>query len=648
MNTKTTVFGMLCFGISTFAFAQQLPIAIGIDSTQVEQLDEVVITDSKFELKRENSGKVITKITQKELQHLQGKTIAQIINATVGIEINGTKSNAAQNLSYFIRGGRNRQVLILIDGIAVTDASRIANDYDLRLLNADQVESIEILKGASSALYGSGAATAVINIKLKDASEKAISANFRSVLGSNQSQNDNNYSIQSFMNSVSVNGTLNRFNYLASFGHQFTDGLSAISNGTEADVFSSINGNLKLGYQFSEAFKTTVYGNFDKIKADFDDGFAFADADNVLETDQYRLGISSEYKYNKGSITVNAAYNNVEREITSGFPSQFNSESFVADVFNRYNFNDRFYTVLGVNVQDNKMESFSIPFGETDFEQSINPENASFTIIDPYANVVYISDFGLNINTGIRLNNHSEYVSHLVYSINPSFKKDVSFGYIKALASYSTAYITPSLFQLFEPSFGNTDLQPEENATLEIGAELNIKNKAMFNVVYFNRTETNFIDFIDLGNFVFQYNNIDESFTASGIEFTGNYKLNRDLKISVNATYTKVEDDLNLRIPELKVNAKLNYQLSENTFVSLSYQFNDEREDAFFNSTTFESEVVNLKSYSLLDFYVSHKIINDKLMLFVNLTNIFNADYQELFGYTTKGRNVNLGFNLSF
>ena len=653
MNTKTTILGMLCFGISTFAFAQQLPIAIGIDSTQSrwlsgEQLDEVVITDSKFKLKRENSGKVITKITQKELQHLQGKTIAQIINETVGIEINGTKSNAAQNLSYFVRGGRNRQVLILIDGIAVTDASRIANDYDLRLLNADQVESIEILKGASSALYGSGAATAVINIKLKEASEKAISANFRSVLGSNQSQNDNNYSIQSFMNSVSVNGTLNRFNYLASFGHQFTDGLSAISNGTEADVFSSINGNLKIGYRFSEAFKTTVYTSFDKIKADFDDGFAFADADNVLETDQYRLGISSEYKYNNGSIIVNAAYNNVEREIASSFPSQFNSESFVADVFNRYNFNNRFYTVLGVNVHDNKMESFSIPFGETEFEQSINPKNASFTIIDPYANVVYISDFGLNINTGIRLNNHSEYGTHLVYSINPSFKKDVSFGYIKGLASYSTAYITPSLFQLFEPSFGNTDLQPEENATLEIGAELNIKNKAMFNVVYFNRTETNFIDFIDLGNFVFQYNNIDESFTASGIEFTGNYKLNRDLKISANATYTKVEDDLKLRIPELKVNAKLDYQFSPRTFMSLSYQYNDEREDEFFNSTTFENETVNLKSYSLLDFYVSHKIINDKLILFVNLTNIFNADYQELFGFTTKGRNISIGFNLSF
>ncbi len=168
-----------------FGFSQNIDLI-----NQPTQLDEVVVTNSKFELKRENSGKVITKITQKELEQLQGKSIAEIINSTAGIEINGTRSNAGQNLSYFIRGGRNRQVLILIDGIAVTDASQIANDYDLRLLNADQVESIEILKGASSTLYGSGAATAVINIKLKEASKNKISGNFRSVLGSNQSQND--------------------------------------------------------------------------------------------------------------------------------------------------------------------------------------------------------------------------------------------------------------------------------------------------------------------------------------------------------------------------------------------------------------------------------------------------------------------------
>ncbi|TJY34119.1 TonB-dependent receptor plug domain-containing protein [Pontimicrobium aquaticum] len=642
MNKNTCVLSVCCTLISVFGFTQQ------DNETNTQQLDEVVVTSSRFEIKKEDSGKVITKITQEALKKLQGKSIAEIINSTVGIEINGTKSNAGQNLSYFVRGGRNRQVLVLIDGIAVSDASQIANNYDLRLLNADQVESIEILKGASSTLYGSGAATAVINIKLKDASEKVITANFKSVLGSNQSQSDNNYHIENFQNSVSINGTVSKFNYLASFGNQFTNGLSAVKNGPEKDAFNAINGYLKLGYKISNAYNVNVYGSFDKYKADFDDGFMFQDADNMIKTNQHRIGISSNYKYKNGSIIVNAVTNNIERDVTSNYPNIYKAKSYLMDVYNKYNFNDVFYTVLGVNYQDNRMESFEVPFGSTSLEQSISPNDATFTVLDPYVNVVYTSNFGLNINSGLRFNNHNEYGSHFVYSINPSFKKDVTFGYIKGLVSYSTAYITPSLYQLFEPTYGNKDLKPEENRTIELGAELGIANEATMSVVYFNRKETNFIDFVDLGNWTFQYNNVENTFIASGIELTADYKFSKKVNIAANATYTKVEDDLNLRIPKIKVNTKFNYQVNKHFFVSASYQFNDKRNDAFYNNVTFTNEEVSLNSYHLLDVYMSHKLINNKVTLFANVTNIFNADYEELYGYTTKGRNVTFGFNLSF
>lgn len=641
MNKKTFVLGMLC-SISMLGFAQQQT-----DSTKVEQLEEVVITDSRFKLKRENSGKVITKITQSELQKLQGKSVAEIINATAGIEINGTKSNAGQSLSYFIRGGRNRQVLVLIDGIAITDASQIANDYDLRLLNTDQIESIEILKGASSTLYGSGAANAVINIKLKDASKRSVSVNFKSVLGTNQSSNTHNYAVQDFRNSVSVNGTLNKFNYLASFGNQYTNGLSALSSGTESDAFNVINGNLKLGYQFSEALKTTVYGSFDTYKTQFDDAFSGIDSDDKSTSKQYRIGISPQFTYKNGSITLNAVYNTIERDIASSYPAKFSAESYVAGLFNRYNFNDTFYTVLGLNAQENTMESFSVPFGSSSLVQSINPNNAQFTSVDPYVNVVFASNFGLALNTGLRLNNHNTYGSQVVYSVNPSFKKETNFGYVKGLASYSTAYITPSLYQLFEPTYGNANLKPEENATIEVGVEINLKDKANASVVFFTRTETNFIDFVDLGNWMYQYNNVENSFIANGIEFTGNYKFTKALTLNANATYTNVEDALSLRIPKFKANAKIDYQLCESTFMSLSYQFNDKRTDAVYNDVTFVNDEITLKSYSLLDFYISRKMLYNKMTLFANITNILNADYAELFGYSTKGRNINIGFNLN-
>ena len=642
MNKKTLFFGVFC-SASIFGFAQEQA-----DSTQVEKLNEVVITDSKFNLKRENSGKVITKITQEELQHLQGKTIAEIINTTAGIEINGTKSNAGQNLAYYVRGGRNRQVLVLIDGIALTDPSQIANDYDLRLLNSDQVENIEILKGASSTLYGSGAATAVINIKLKESSKDVVSANFKSVFGTNQSHDDTNYAIEDFRNNVSVNGTVGKFNYLASFGNQFTNGLSAMEKGKESDAYNVINGNMKLGYKFSKQFKFNAYASFDKFKADFDDASTFGDADNNSISKQYRIGIAPEFSYNKGSITLNATYNDIERIVESSYPAEYHATSLVADVFNRYNFNDKFYTILGLNFQENDMGSYVIPYGATYLEQSINPETAMFNIVDPYANVVYVSNFGFNINTGVRINNHSEYGNHLVYNVNPSFRKTFNFGYLKGMASYSTAYITPSLYQLFEPAYGNTNLEPEENQTIEVGIEAGVKTKATVSLVFFTRNETNFIDFVDMGNFVYQYNNVDKDFTASGLEFTANYNISSTLRLNANFTYTQVEDDLNLRIPEFKGNARLDYKLFESTFLSLAYQFTDDRNDSYFNNTTFETEGVILKSYSIMDFYVSHTILDDKLKLFANLNNIFNEDYQELYGYSTRGRNVNIGFNLTF
>ncbi|MAX71096.1 MAG: TonB-dependent receptor [Flavobacteriaceae bacterium] len=642
MNKTKLFCNILGMGMFTVGLAQTPS-----DSLKVEQLDEVVVTDSKFQLKRENSGKVITKITSEDLEKLQGQSIAEIIGRTAGIEINGVRSNAGQNLSYFVRGGRNRQVLVLIDGIQVTDPSQIANDYDLRLLNADQVESVEILKGASSTLYGTGAATAVINIKLKEASKKAVNLNLKTVLGTNQTAEESNYAIEDFRNSVSLNGSLGDFNYLASFGHQYTDGLSAISNGTESDPFNSYNGNLKLGYKFSSNFKLNTYASFDNYKANFDDSFAMVDTDDVSESKQYRIGVSPEFKYNNGSITVNAAYNDIERDIQSSYPSRYDAQSIVVDAYNRYTFNKKFYTVLGVNFQDNQMESFSIPFGETEFSQDIDPENAQFTITDPYANVVYVSDFGLNINAGARLNNHSEYGSYLVYSVNPSFKKDLSFGYIKGLASYSTAFITPSLYQLFEPAYGNADLEPEENQTIEVGAELSVEDIATVSLVYFNRNEDNFIDFVDLGNFVYQYSNVDTSFTASGLELIAQLKIAKNLNINLNGTYTKVDEDLNLRIPEIKVNSRLDYQLCDATMLSLSYQYNDERNDSVYNSTTFMNDIVALKSYNLLDFYISHKVLKNKMTIFANLTNILNEDYQELYGFSTRGRGFNLGFNLN-
>ena len=109
-------------------------------SQKAEALDSVMIT-TKINIPKKNSGKVVTTITRAQLNNSQGQSVAQVLNQIAGFEINGSRSNDGQNLGYYVRGGRNRQVLIVVDGVAVNDPSSIANDYDLRLIAAQTIET---------------------------------------------------------------------------------------------------------------------------------------------------------------------------------------------------------------------------------------------------------------------------------------------------------------------------------------------------------------------------------------------------------------------------------------------------------------------------------------------------------------------------
>jgi vitamin B12 transporter len=269
---------------------------------------------------------------------------------------------------------------------------------------------------------------------------------------------------------------------------------------------------------------------------------------------------------------------------------------------------------------------------------------SNFQLFDSYVNTVFQSQFGLNINLGIRLNTHSDYGTHLVYNFNPSIKKDINFGYIKVLGSVSSAYITPSLYQLYDPTYGNVTLLPEQNSTTELGVELGIQSRGILSFVYFKRTETNFIDFMDLGDYVFQYTNVSNEFVTKGFEFVGNYKFSNKLRADLNATFVDLKNQVSLRIPKFKLNGSLSYQMTKSSFVSVSYQYNDTRNDSIYNSETFANDNIRLKSYHLLNLYFSHKINKDKITLFGKLYNAINEDYQEIFGYSTRGRNVHFGF----
>lgn len=628
MNKKTNAFlalGVLC---SMFATAQQE------QEPKVETLEEVVLTDSRFALKRENSGKTVITISKDEIEKNQGRSVAELINTKSGIEINGSRSNAGQNLGVFVRGGRSRQVLVIIDGVQVSDPSQINGEYDLRLLSLGNIEKIEVIKGAASTLYGSGAAAAVINITTKKAGDDAVNVVLSSSVGTNQSQDDQDYRLSDFNNSVNVNGTLNKFTYKAGYNQQFTDGLSAaiVEEGEgERDDFSRKSFDVNLGYQFTDAFSVNVFGNVTDISSDFDGG-AFADAPgNVFESDQYRVGLSSKYSYTKGSINLNASYSTFERNFISSFPFSAEGENLILDVYNKYTFNNSFYTIIGLNVIDNQVT----------FEGNTVDETPDFNIIDPYANVVYVSDFGLNINVGARYNNHSEYGSNFTYNANPSYTYKFGEGsYVKPFGSYSTSFITPSLSQLFGNFGPNPDLDPEENLTIEGGVEVKLGKNFRASALYFDREATDVILF----DFEAGYFNNPEEVNTSGIEVEVNATPVKNLSLTANYTYIDNENDAVL-IPESKGNFVVGYDFSPRTFASIAYQYTDDRLANDFRD--FPAAEVTLESFSLVNLAFGHTLKNDKWRFLVSVDNVLNEDYQDVFGFTSRGANVKLGVTLN-
>jgi len=597
------------------------------DTISIQKLEEVVVSDSRFALKRENSGKTVIQITSQELERNQGRSVAELINTKSGIEVNGSRSFAGQNVSVFSRGGNNRQVLVIIDGIQVSDPSNVNAEYDLRLLNLSQIERIEIVKGAASTLYGNAAATAVINITTKKNTVDGVSLEVASSMGTNQSQDEQKYDISDFSNNVTLQSKKDRLSILVSGGHQYTNGLSA-AIGTEEDALSRIDGNVKLRYRFSNSFNISTSAFYTKLKSDFDNGFPVEDADFSFRSEQSRFSLNSTYTYKNGSLNLSGALNQITRSFESSFPSAFDSRSIVLDIFNKYTFDKKFHTILGVNLIDS----------ETYFSEQRNT-----TTVDPYVNAVFISDFGLNLNAGARLNNHSEYGSNLIYNLNPSYRVKMNDGYVKFLGSYATSFIAPNLSQLFGPFGPNPDLEPEENATLEGGVEYRPSDRFRFSVVYFNRREDNRIQFTTINpeTFESQYRNFDMVAKFEGAEVELQTKPFKDLTVTANYTYTDAAEGLALRIPKSKINSTIGYEFGNSTYLSLSYQHVSSRSDTDFATFT----TVDLEPFNLIDLYAKHDF-NKTLSMFFSINNLFNKAYFEVLNFTTKGRNMRIGLTL--
>ncbi|MFN7793813.1 MAG: TonB-dependent receptor, partial [Cyclobacteriaceae bacterium] len=169
----------------------------------VRTLREVVVTGTKFELPIEKSSKFILRLSEQQLRDQPGINFSDLLNNLAGIQVDGNFGTPGSNLNYYVRGARNRQTLILVDGIPMNDPSGIDAFYDLRYIATDQLKNVEVLQGGLSTLYGSGAAASVINIQTKNADQAGLHGSIDLNAGS----------WNSFGQNLNLNGKADKLNF---------------------------------------------------------------------------------------------------------------------------------------------------------------------------------------------------------------------------------------------------------------------------------------------------------------------------------------------------------------------------------------------------------------------------------------------------
>ena len=616
----------------------------GISQFSAQEKEEKLIPEvsiaAKAKQQLHKTGKNVQLLTSKDLEKFKGQNAAEILNQVSGYQITGNFNNGPEPKSLKIRGGKLANVLILVDGIPLKDVT--GNDYnatDLRLFASENIESIEILNGASSVLYGSNATVSVINIKTKKSSQQALEGRIGARIGS----------FGTFGQNISAQGKINQWNYQFSGSNEKSDGISAaLGENFDKDGFEKQNANATVGYS-TQNFNVNVNAGYQHHYYDFDNG-AFEDGKYKGNDTQKFSGLNAQYSYEKGNITFNSRISQNKKElqipVNSSYETQLNykGKNFFNEIYNQYSFSDNINFILGISNEVQSLGSDKLPWN---FEEvKFNDTNISNTDIYTNFNTKFLENFHLDF--GGRLTNNSEFKNHFIYSINPYYLKEFESTYYKIGFSYSTAFIAPTLYQVYGFSSAgtlpNANLKPEKNASQEIDFSFGKKDQSLvINISFYQRKEKDIISWLDLGNWTNKYQNIDEN-TSKGFEFVIKYKINEIINFGGNFSFNENENqEMTLRQPKQRINSFVELLPLKGSKINLSYTYTSARKDRY----SFPYIYVNNKSFNLFNLNINQKF-GKNVEAFVNVNNLFNTSYTDVIGYTTKPRNITLGVEYKF
>lgn len=598
-------------------------------SEEIYDADNIVITGTRSKRLIKDSPVATEVIHADEIMNLGAKNVGEILEERAGIIITQDGARGG-TLSAQLQGLNDEHTLILIDGVPVI--GRIAGQLDLSRLSIQNIERIEIVKGAASSLYGSEAVGGVIHIITKDPEE-----NFKyfvnGSIGSYESRNARlDLELARKKTSALFTAEARRAN-----GYD----LDPTTKNTTADGYKNYNFFSKLKYKSSEYYSFQVSGEYFKQRQiGFDGGNRLTDTENwyINASNDWILKNRSNFKFRlyHTSFTKNinrsgVIVNNIETLSRTEF------------IYNRVISNH--ILTLGGDGSYSRLQSIRVDGGEK------TVKNASAYVQDE---LIYSK---IEFNLGIRADYHSEFKWHLSPKIGFLYKP---FDSIRIRGSYGSGFRAPNFVELYldldhsgltsQPyiAYGNPELQPESSKSLNVGLEYHVSTQTIFKVNFFQNYVDNMINSLFLyqdsdGIQYYTYENISEGKTQ-GFEFDSMFRFWEAFRLTLGYAHTETLDLANdkpfYNRPKHSARVKFDWDFENPGFSgNLRWRYIGER-----LLVDIQGREIIAPWYALWNTRL-HQRIYKPLSVFVEVNNIF--DYQNRDYVALPGRIIFVGFELN-
>jgi vitamin B12 transporter len=209
----------------------------------IEAQAESVVAASRSPRPASRVAENITVITADDIERLNAHTLADLLQTVPGIQLDFMRTPGT--FSFFnVQGALNTTVLVLVDGIRQNDFDQ--NMAIVGLIPVQQIERIEVIKGAASAAWGP-ALGGVINIITKSPdAERRFSGMLSGSTGSQFTADSR----------AELSGTLDRFGYYLTVANLRSDGLTPNTGTNQNNLFTKLsyqlthNGSLTFGLSY--------------------------------------------------------------------------------------------------------------------------------------------------------------------------------------------------------------------------------------------------------------------------------------------------------------------------------------------------------------------------------------------------------------